>query len=73
MTDAAVEGKTDNLRGLKENVIIGRLIPAGTGAKHNQNMIVANPAEEERKADAELEIVEPSESTQEEFSGQFAG
>ena len=31
LTDAAVKGKTDMLRGLKENVIIGRLIPAGTG------------------------------------------
>ncbi len=33
LTDAAVKGKTDMLRGLKENVIIGKLIPAGTGAK----------------------------------------
>ena len=31
LTDAAVKGKTDNLLGLKENVIIGKLIPAGTG------------------------------------------
>ena len=31
MTEAAVRGKRDNLVGLKENVIIGRLIPAGTG------------------------------------------
>lgn len=31
LTDAAIEGKTDNLRGLKENVIIGKPIPAGTG------------------------------------------
>ena len=33
LTDAAVKGKIDHLRGLKENVIIGKLIPAGTGAK----------------------------------------
>ena len=33
LTDAAVKGKVDYLRGLKENVIIGKLIPAGTGAK----------------------------------------
>jgi DNA-directed RNA polymerase subunit beta' len=32
LTDAAVNGKIDNLQGLKENVIVGRLIPAGTGA-----------------------------------------
>ena len=33
LTDAAIKGKVDQLRGLKENVIIGKLIPAGTGAK----------------------------------------
>ncbi|MBO0733657.1 MAG: DNA-directed RNA polymerase subunit beta', partial [Methylocapsa sp.] len=32
LTEAAVNGKADNLEGLKENVIVGRLIPAGTGA-----------------------------------------
>lgn len=31
LTDASIEGKTDNLEGLKENVIVGKLIPAGTG------------------------------------------
>jgi DNA-directed RNA polymerase subunit beta' len=34
LTDAACSGKMDNLRGLKENVIMGKLIPAGTGSKH---------------------------------------
>jgi DNA-directed RNA polymerase subunit beta' len=34
LTDAAIEGKVDNLLGLKENVIMGHLIPAGTGLKH---------------------------------------
>jgi DNA-directed RNA polymerase subunit beta' len=33
LTDAAIEGKVDNLLGLKENVIIGKLIPAATGLK----------------------------------------
>jgi DNA-directed RNA polymerase subunit beta' len=33
LTDAAIKGKVDYLRGLKENVLIGKLIPAGTGAK----------------------------------------
>ena len=33
LTEASVKGKVDNLHGLKENVIIGKLIPAGTGAK----------------------------------------
>ena len=31
LTDAAIKGKVDKLKGLKENVIVGRLIPAGTG------------------------------------------
>jgi DNA-directed RNA polymerase subunit beta' len=43
LTDAAVEGKTDYLKGLKENVIIGRLIPAGTGAMQNRDLVVTNP------------------------------
>ena len=34
---ASAEGKEDNLRGLKENVIIGRLIPAGTGYREKEN------------------------------------
>ena len=33
MTDAAIKGKVDPLLGLKENVIIGKLIPAGTGLR----------------------------------------
>ncbi|NUM55513.1 MAG: DNA-directed RNA polymerase subunit beta' [Candidatus Hydrogenedentes bacterium] len=37
LTDAALSGKRDFLRGLKENVIIGHLIPAGTGSRHYQN------------------------------------
>ena len=52
LTDAAIEGKTDNLRGLKENVIIGRLIPAGTGSPHAKNMLVSNPNIVEEKAES---------------------
>ena len=37
LTDAAVNGKSDELRGLKENVIVGRLIPAGTGFSYHQD------------------------------------
>ena len=37
-TDAAIKGKIDKLEGLKENVIIGKLIPAGTGAKKYRNV-----------------------------------
>ncbi|ART82225.1 DNA-directed RNA polymerase subunit beta' [Oceanisphaera profunda] len=36
LTEAAVSGKVDNLRGLKENVIVGRLVPAGTGFAYHQ-------------------------------------
>jgi DNA-directed RNA polymerase subunit beta' len=59
LTEAAVEGKVDRLRGLKENVIIGHLIPAGTGlAYHRSAMpeggelepIPERPAEEEDEA-----------------------
>ncbi|WCL51074.1 DNA-directed RNA polymerase subunit beta' [Leptospira sp. GIMC2001] len=38
LTDAAIKGKTDNLMGLKENVIIGHMIPAGTGMKHYRDV-----------------------------------
>ncbi len=40
LTDAAVEAKIDNLHGLKENVIMGRLIPAGTGLKGYRDLLV---------------------------------
>ena len=50
LTDAAVTGKMDELRGLKENVIVGRLIPAGTGlAYHN---------ERRRRREAEVSFME---------------
>ena len=38
LTDAAIKNKVDPLIGLKENVIIGKLIPAGTGVKEYKNM-----------------------------------
>jgi len=40
LTDAAIKGKNDKLQGLKENVIIGKLIPAGTGMKRYKNIEV---------------------------------
>src|SRR5690606_3805485 len=45
LTDAAIKGKTDPLLGLKENVIIGKLIPAGTGMSRYRNIKVY-PVEE---------------------------
>jgi DNA-directed RNA polymerase subunit beta' len=47
LTDAAIHGKSDSLRGLKENVIIGKLIPAGTGLDRYKNIRV-EPTEEAR-------------------------
>ena len=47
LTEAAIKGKVDHLRGLKENVIIGKLIPAGTGMAcyHNVDIVKEEPAE----------------------------
>jgi DNA-directed RNA polymerase subunit beta' len=42
LTEASVQGKIDTLDGLKENVIVGRLIPAGTGAGMNRMRIAAS-------------------------------
>ncbi|GLS84842.1 DNA-directed RNA polymerase subunit beta' [Paraferrimonas haliotis] len=50
LTEAAVAGKVDNLRGLKENVIVGRLIPAGTGYAYHQNRNAASEESEEAVA-----------------------
>ncbi|HQW05845.1 MAG TPA: DNA-directed RNA polymerase subunit beta' [Flavobacteriales bacterium] len=48
LNEAAVSAKEDHLNGLKENVIVGHLIPAGTGARAYQSTIVANKDEYER-------------------------
>ena len=47
LTEAAVSGKVDDLIGLKENVIVGRLIPAGTGAVMNQLKHIASERDQE--------------------------
>ena len=52
LTDAALEGKVDRLRGLKENVIIGKLIPAATGLKRYRQLEI----EAVRRAPALLEF-----------------
>jgi DNA-directed RNA polymerase subunit beta' len=56
LTEAAVNGKVDTLEGLKENVIVGRLIPAGTGAQMNQLREIAGKRDalilEEREKEA---------------------
>ena len=59
LTEAAIMGKRDELRGLKENVIVGRLIPAGTGmAYHEARKAKDQMDEAERRAIAEAEAAE---------------
>ncbi|WP_371323578.1 DNA-directed RNA polymerase subunit beta' [Dechloromonas sp. ZY10] len=64
LTEAAIMGKRDELRGLKENVIVGRLIPAGTGLAYHRS----------RKAQAEGEDqgISQLEESAEQFAGQDA-
>ncbi len=47
LTEAAINGKVDHLKGLKENVIIGKLIPAGTGMERYRNLEVVEAVSEE--------------------------
>nr|WP_247687533.1 DNA-directed RNA polymerase subunit beta' [Pseudoalteromonas luteoviolacea] len=58
LTEAAVNGKSDELRGLKENVIVGRLIPAGTGFAYHQERI-------NRRKESELPVEEQTVSAEE--------
>ena len=62
LTEAAVKGKTDDLVGLKENVIIGKLIPAGTGMQKYQNIHINTEKELEQMANME-EAVKPTSGT----------
>ncbi len=55
LTEAAVSGKVDNLHGLKENVIVGRLIPAGTGTPRYRATVVEPVPEEEMEQPEEPE------------------
>ncbi|MGH7349066.1 MAG: DNA-directed RNA polymerase subunit beta', partial [Candidatus Rokuibacteriota bacterium] len=50
LTEAAISGKVDDLRGLKENVIVGRLIPAGTGLGNYTRVEVLSQGGEEEAA-----------------------
>ena len=52
LNEAAIRGKMDDLEGLKENVIVGKLIPAGTGMKLFRNLIVGNKEELENLTNA---------------------
>ncbi len=59
LTDAAIKGKTDKLIGLKENVIVGRLVPAGTGSI--KNLWNKKALEDDKKFLSEQEKLELSE------------
>jgi DNA-directed RNA polymerase subunit beta' len=60
LTDAAIQGKVDDLMGLKENVIVGHLIPAGTGLPKFRNLLVMpkNPEEREKVEQIEMKKIE---------------
>ncbi|MBM3281525.1 MAG: DNA-directed RNA polymerase subunit beta' [Candidatus Harrisonbacteria bacterium] len=68
LINAAVEGKTDVLRGLKENVIIGRLVPVGTGARKNEF-----PTEDEEPVTHHVEIKETQEELMKEAGAESVG
>ncbi len=63
LTDAAVERKTDTLRGLKENVIMGHLIPAGTGLARYRSLVIKPPEGEED----DLRVIAVKEDLEEEI------
>ncbi len=56
LTEAAINGRIDDLRGLKENVIVGRLIPAGTGFSHYRETFVPAPEEKTIEDDSGLTV-----------------
>ena len=54
LTEASMQGKVDRLRGLKENVIVGRLIPAGTGLAYHEE----RRRRREERVSGEAEVAE---------------
>jgi DNA-directed RNA polymerase subunit beta' len=66
LTEASINGAVDNLRGLKENVIVGRLIPAGTGMEYYRN-ISLSPELEEAAAKVQQEVAEAYEAAEREL------
>ena len=56
MNEAAVNGKVDTLNGLKENVIVGHLIPAGTGLRQYDKLVIGSKEEYERLMASKEEI-----------------
>jgi DNA-directed RNA polymerase subunit beta' len=62
LNEAAVSGKVDDLSGLKENVIVGHLIPAGTGLRTYEKMIVGSQEEYDRLMASKKEALEEEEA-----------
>jgi DNA-directed RNA polymerase subunit beta' len=61
LTEAAINGAVDQLRGLKENVIVGRLIPAGTGMEYYRNVRLSQELED-AAARVQQEVTEAAEA-----------
>ena len=61
LTDAAIKGKQDYLRGLKENIIIGQLIPAGTGVRSNEHVYLK---EQDQRSQENISLLEEEEETE---------
>jgi len=75
LTEAAINGKVDHLRGLKENVIMGRLIPAGTGMEYYRRVKIAGEdiGEEEVVEEPEISIAEGIPGYEEETRLHYSG
>ena len=58
LTEAAIKGKVDPLIGLKENVIIGKLIPAGTGMKRYRSVVLDTDEQIKNSVDLDMELVD---------------
>ncbi|HEV8148036.1 MAG TPA: DNA-directed RNA polymerase subunit beta', partial [Bryobacteraceae bacterium] len=74
LTEAAINGKVDNLRGLKENVIMGRLIPAGTGMAYYRSVKIAGEdVEEDLTPEQEAAVLDNIPGYDEETRALYAG
>ena len=74
LTEAAINGKVDHLRGLKENVIMGRLIPAGTGMAYYRSVKIAGEdVEEDLTPEQEAAVLDNIPGYDEETRALYAG
>src|SRR5437773_4602282 len=75
LTEAAINGKVDHLRGLKENVIMGRLVPAGTGMEDYRRVKIAGEdvVEEEPIPEQDLSLADTLQDYGDETRGVYSG